>query len=55
MACKVDLLEDNKYQRVVLTLFSFITFIVLVNIVCFYQHHLISLIEKGLKDDNIEV
>ena len=36
-------------------LFSFITFIVLVNIVCFYQCHLISLIENGLKDENIKV
>ena len=36
-------------------LFSFITFIVLVNIVCFYQCHLILLIENGLKDDNIKV
>ena len=55
MACKVDLLEDNKYQGVVLMLFSFITFIILGNIVCFYQHHLISLTGNGLKDENIKV
>ena len=55
MACKVDLLEDNKYQGVVLMLFLFITFIVFGNIVCFYQCHLISLIDNGLKDGNIRV
>ena len=53
MACNVDLLEDKKYQEVVLTLFSFVAFIVLINIVCFYQCHLMPLIENGLKDDNI--
>ena len=55
MACKVDPLEDNKYQGVVLMLFSFITFIILGNIVCFHLHHLILLTGNNLKDENIKV
>ena len=34
MACKVDLLKANKYQGVILMLFSFITFIILGQTYC---------------------